>query len=79
MLAIKYLTLITPQNTDKIRKDIQEQKEKVKKRKWYEVTKKGESIMQLKREVHTAEAAAKTAEKFVNKKCFEEGDRAELR
>lgn len=57
---------------------MQEQKAEAKKRKWHEVAKKGESIMQLRREINTAEAAAKTAEKIANK-CSEEGQRATLR
>lgn len=60
------------ETTEKKKKKMQEQKAEAKKRKWHEVAKKGESIMQLRREINTAEAAAKTAEKIVNK-CSEEG------
>ena len=70
--------LIAPQTTEKIIKERKEKKEKVKKRKWHEMAQRGASIMQLRREVHTAEAAAKTAEKIASK-CCEEGERAALR
>ena len=62
----------------KIIEEKKRRQEEKNKKKWRVEAKKGESLMKLKKELNTAQAAACSALEFGNK-CVEERDRAVLR